>query len=132
MAKKRTPAASAAPVEVIKDRSGDSVVLTVETSDRLTLLLFASEVRAARAEAVSAAMSAEAMLKAVDPEGKVQKALQAAAARSQAVQVADMKYASAVAAVEKKLGVSLEGMAMDPETGVVKPIEKPVDGDQTK
>ncbi len=99
------------------------VVLRVEDPDRMHLLIAASELRAANAEAYASSAMLDALLAQVDKDGKVKKALENASQAMQRAQARQAEYQRRVSEVEAKLGLPLEGMSMDPESGIVRPIE---------
>lgn len=97
-------------------------LVRIEESDRLKLLLAASEARRLQVESELAVAQADKLVAELDKDGRVRAALEQANKARSAGQFATQKYLSVMKGVEEKLGHSLEGYAMDPETGVVRPL----------
>lgn len=100
------------------------LILKVEDTDRMQLLLLSAEARALLAEANLAQAELNNIVATLDKDGKIAAAVAKLNNANAAQQRTAQKYAAVVQAVEGKLGVSMTGFAMNPETGVIKPIQQ--------
>jgi hypothetical protein len=98
-------------------------LLRVEENDRMSLLLAASESQRLSAQADLAVAQADKLIADLDRDGRVRDALATAQRFRAAQQLAEQKYFAVMKGVEAKLGISLEKYAMNPDTGIVRPID---------
>lgn len=127
----KTPALKSVPKSAPTKGKNDATVLSllrVEENDRMSLLLASSEVQRLHAQADLAVAQADKMIADLDKDGRVRDALNSAHRFRAAEQIAQQKYFAVMKGVEAKLGISLERYAMNPDTGIVRPIDTtPVD-----
>lgn len=118
---KKAPAQPAPAVEAPKPEAVPAVTMALTEGERLNIRMHLAEYRRFNAEASMRVMEKQALLRQLDPDNKLAVLDQGIRGASESATRAQQQYNGILAAVEKRLGVSIKDFSFDENTGQLWP-----------